>query len=53
MEACGASRIRMASMLRYDTNDPVTRIGYIIADVFLVAFAACMLWGLFLMRFIG
>ena len=40
-------------MWRYDTNDPATRIGYIIGDVLLVAFAAYMLWGLFLIRFIG
>ena len=39
-----------ASMGRYDTNDPATRIGYVIADVFLVLFIAYMFWGLFFSR---
>jgi hypothetical protein len=39
-----------ASMWRYDTNDPATRIGYVIGDVFLVLFTAFMFWGLFFSR---
>ena len=37
-------------MWRYNTNDPATRIGYIIGDVFLVLFTAFMFWGLFFSR---
>jgi hypothetical protein len=33
-------------MGRYDADDPATRIGYIIADVFMVVFAVVMIWGM-------
>ena len=33
-------------MGRYDADDPATRIGYIIADVFMVVFAVLMIWGM-------
>jgi hypothetical protein len=39
-------RITAASV----TNDPATRIGYIAADVFLVAFTVYMIWGLLWFR---
>ena len=34
-------------MGRYDADDPATRIGYIIADVFMVVFAVLMILGMF------
>jgi hypothetical protein len=33
-------------MGRNDVDDPATRIGYIIADVFMVVFAVVMIWGM-------
>ena len=34
-------------MGRYDADDSATRIGYIIADVFMVVFAVLMILGMF------
>jgi hypothetical protein len=33
-------------MGRYDADDPATRVGYIIADVFLLVFATIMIFGM-------
>ena len=38
----------MREMFRYDTDDQVTRIGYMAGDVFAILFGVWMIWGMFL-----
>ena len=35
-------------MFDYGTTDGATMVGYLLADIFLVVFTVCMIWGMFL-----